>query len=313
MGRLRCSSVGAGRPALLLLIMAAVAVLAAGCDSTTEPASASGDGGGAVTTYGGIGIAVTGTEVSSEPPEDDDSDGSWIYLDVALESALEDTTVTFPAQLFVLRSAEGDVTPAEGWLTDELRDRYAIEPQERSDTRLVFPAADDLDLDSLELHVEERGKEPAIIPLDGGQWDAPVPSTIDITGSRATVTANQPAHHDVDVEPLGVTASLDWRSQRVDRDHYFVIVTTRAHGLTSSLGGTNVFKSMFRLDVDGVMRGPADFEGPGLLDEGVSEEYTAVYQVPADTNAMTLVVGDPDGEQVRYEITFEPPTVGDSA
>jgi hypothetical protein len=290
-----------------------LALFLAGCsEGEATPAGRSvEDEVTAGTTYAGVALQPVDVDISDEPPDPEaDVEGSWVYLDLALESILEDTTVSLPSQLFSLEGPDGQVIRSDGWLDDHPRG-LTLEPRESASATLHFSLEEGVDLDGWRVRIEESGRQPAFLALSGDPTSDPLPPSIEIERSRETVTASGPgAAHDVDVEPLEIAASLDWGATRVAAGHYFIIVVTRAYGLTDSMGGTNVFGSMFRLSEDGVIRPTYDFEGPGTLRGGVEQDYTAVFEVPVGTEDLALLVGHFDGTSTTYEIEFEPPPTG---
>ena len=316
-------SLRSSRTVAVALALAAVTLLS-GCDAGAsdgaagEPAQAPGDGadregtqasasGAAArtTTYIGTRWTVEDARASSEAPtgSEPDDDVTYVYVTVAVENTLRDTALRLPRGLFHLRSPEGAVSRSEGLLTTELDSTIRIEPGEVLTGDLVFEFERAVEPSDFTLTIQERGKEPAVLPLSGDLPAPPHPTGVEISSSRETVTGAGSFRdaRDVVVEPLDVDVGLDDGRRRSDVGTYFVFVELRAHGVDLPAG---IGASMFHLEVDGVARSTSRTEGDNRIRPGEAIDRRAVFEVPLDAEQLVLVVGRPGDEQARFPIEF---------
>ena len=273
-------------------------------DRDGTPASAQG-AAPRTTTYIGTRWTVEDARASSEAPTGTTPDDAvtYLYVTVAVENTLRDTALRLPGGLFHLRSPEGAVSRSEGLLTTELDATVSIEPGEVLTGDLVFEFERAVEPSDLTLTIQERGREPAVLPLSGDLPAPPHSTGAEIASNRATVTGAGSFRdaRDVLVEPLGVDVGLDDGRRRSDVGTYFVFAEVRAHGVDLPAG---IGASMFHLEVDGVSRSTSRTEGGNRIRPGEAIDRLAVFEVPLEAEQLVLVVGRPGDEQARFPIAF---------
>jgi hypothetical protein len=238
--------------------------------------------------YAGLDFKVNTATVTNREPGDSSqapryrSDRAYAVLDLLVTNPLTTKTVYLDSDVARLELADGKSYPeSSGW-------SGGVDRQSSSDARLVFTVPYAATLKGAKLILQEAGKQPATLPLDGPAPVARYPITL-AAGERATVgTTNYTV--------LSATLDLDADGKRAGVGKRFLLLKTRVENTSDFRGGMTLGGDNFRLVVDGVPLAP-DVSPSTVIDAKSAVEGDVVFAVPETAAKADLQVGEVGHEQ----------------
>ncbi len=197
--------------------------------------------------YAGLDFQVNAGTVTNREPGDSSQapryrfDQAYAVLDLLVTNPLTTKTVYLNSDVARLELADGKSYPeSSGW-------SGGVDRQSSSDARLIFTVPYAATLKGAKLILQEAGKQPATLALDGPAPVAQYPIKL-AAGERATVGT---AVYTV----LSAMLDLDADGKRADAGKRFLLLKTRVENTSDFRGGMTLGGDNFRLLVDGVPRG----------------------------------------------------------
>lgn len=210
------------------------------------------------------------------------SDQAYAELNLLITSSLTTKAVYLETDLARLQLADGKTYPeSSGW-------SGSFDKQASSDARLVFTVPYSATLKGAKLVLQESGKEPATLPLDGPAPVAQFPIKL-ASGQHATAGT-------VNYTVLSATLDLDANGQRADAGKRFLLLGLRVENTSDSRGGMALSGDYFRLVVDGVPRAP-DVSPSTVISAKSAVDGDVVFVVPETAAKVDLQVGEVGHDQ----------------
>ena len=254
--------------------------------------------------------ATPGTYLEDEPAPGDDS---YAYVETTIEHELTDPGDRVDVEVFALELADGSAVDGE---EVDFSSTVTIDPGVASELTVAFPVEGADDLDGAVLVVEESGRVPARLPLDGAVDDDPYPVSVPVSGSGTVSYEGGCNNATGTFEVTGAEVDLDAGADHADKalepneskrakvDERWLRVTVRVIAQSGTCGGTIANDDAFRLFVDDLPTAPLNRDNE-LLENGAGTEFIWGWTVPVDAE-LVLQGGVADGTTV--DVPFELPS-----
>jgi len=219
------------------------------------------------------------------------SDRAYAVLDLLVTNPLTTETIYLDSDVFRLELAGGKSYPeSSGW-------SGGVDRQSSTDARLVFTVPNATTLKGAKLILQEAGKQPATLVLDGPAPVAQYPIKL-AAGERATVGT-------VIYTVLSAALDLDANGKRADAGKRFLLLKMRVENTSDFRGGMALSGDNFRLVVDGVPRAPEESLST-VIDAKSAIDGDVVFAVPESAAKADLLVGEVGREQpATIRLTFQ--------
>jgi hypothetical protein len=246
--------------------------------------------------YSGLLYTFNQAEITNRDPESNDlapqyrSDQAYAILDVTAKNTETSATVWLIDAKVRLRLADGKLYDrTDGWLK-----KY--DAQSTQQTKLVFAVPMTATLQGAQFLLNDRDKEPALLPLDGVAPTLPYPITVKDPG-QATVDQ-------IVYKVTSATLDLDWRGERADVGKRFLFFSL--HMTNNGRGGVGIDSDHFRIIVDGEPIAPRATNNFVLQPASVMDTYTG-FLIPANFGKLELQVGPIRGTTAKIPIALKAP------
>jgi hypothetical protein len=243
-------------------------------------------------TYATLRFAVTKGVISNRVQDEPQADGkNPAVADVTL------SVVNASKDAVRVESGQWQLQLADG-TTYKQAYSDSVAPRNTHEKRISFPVPMASQWAGASLTLDEKGKEPATMTLDGPV--SAVPFTIQLaTGGAATTTG--PA---MKYTILAGTEGLDGVGERAPMGKRYLHLSVR---VTSSEPGSadQFLPEFFRLSVDGTPYAPEHMSDNNVIASRSSQDVTMSLLIPAGATRVELEVGKP-GIQETIKIPLEP-------
>lgn len=257
-------------------------------------------------------VVTNATLRSYDSPEPEPGDAVHLIVHLTVQNELNGRVQHFNLNFFKLDVAgtreDAVQVPGQPSLT--------AQAASATDVLIAFEVEEDLDFADATMVIAEPGTEPASLPLTGAVAESGYPFDIEIASGDQQVTSGNPCGTTMVVTTLGAEVDLDARidgpgtqsaidgSRRAAEGERFVRVDMRATGDSGQCGGANVQSDLFRLQIDGVPRGPINNVNL-IVRPGEAVDYQVLYRVPEDAAELVLLAGAPSGTVAEFPLTYE--------
>lgn len=176
----------------------------------------------------------------------------------------------------------------------------ALEPRDTRDRKVSFRVAANSQLAGSQISLDEQGKEPATLMLDGALKPPVYPANVATSGvetkaKQGTLTYNI----------IKATMDEDAFGKRSALDRLYLNLTVRVIDRGEAGGGGYFLPEYFRLVTDGNPSQP-EHSSESLLNSGGTQDYMMSYVVPKNVNMVDLEVGKPDeGQTAKIHLDLE--------
>ncbi len=238
--------------------------------------------------YAGLDFKVNAATVTNRTPDSTSEtpryrmDRAYAELDLLITNSLTTKAIYLGNDIARLELADGKSYPeSNGW-----SDRF--DKQASSEARLIFTVPYTATLKDAKLILQEPGKEPATLPLDGPAPEARYPVKL-AGGGHATVGK-------VNYTVLSAMLDLDADGQRAEAGKRFLLLKMRVENTSDFAGGMALGANHFRLLVDGAPRAPDAFPNT-LINAKSAVDGEVVFVLPNAAVKADLQVGEVGYEQ----------------
>jgi hypothetical protein len=246
--------------------------------------------------YSGLVYTFNRAEITNQDPRTNDlapqyrSDQAYAILDVTVKNTEPSIGFWLLDAKARLRLADGKLYESTaGWLKE-------FAAQSTQQTRLVFAVPMTATLQGAQFLLNDRDKEPALLPLDGVVPTSPYPITVKDPG-QATVDQ-------IVYKVTSATLDLDWRGERAGAGKRFLFFSL--HMTNNSRGGLAVGSDLFRIIVDGEPIAPRA-TGIFVLDSASVMDTFTGFPIPANFGKLELQVGSIRGTTTKIPIALKAP------
>ena len=229
--------------------------------------------------YANLQFTVTKAVITNRPTEDLPMNNlAAAEITFSIVNTLKDT-VRIPSGLWQLRLGDGSV----------YKKPYSenIDPRDTKERKISFAVPSNAQWTGAQLVLDEQGKEPATLLLDGAVPPPQYPVQLATDGEATTkepqiVYTVQKASLDVDA--FGERAALGKR---------YLNLTVHIADKEMSDNG-EFLPEFFRLLIDGEPLLPKDTSDNSTVEPQSTQDYTMAYLIPANATSVELEVGKPD-------------------
>jgi hypothetical protein len=233
---------------------------------------------------------ISNQEPSSAPDQNPTyrTDRAYAYIQLTINNTLTSKDIPVDQNLVTLQLGDEKryqelsavtKTPMSEWSKWE----GVVSPQITKEVQLVFPVPIDSTWKGAQLNLNQPGKIPATLPLDGPAPSVQYPANISAGGEVAV--------KDTTYKILGASVDLDNEGDRAEEGKHFLKLSIRVTYKGKSAGGIFVDANNFRLLIDGATLVPLKSLAQ-IVARNSPKEGDIVFAVPLAAVNATLQVGE---------------------
>jgi hypothetical protein len=219
-----------------------------------------------------------------------------LRLDVEILNTNTDVSLTFPTDLVALVAPDGTATRAQEFVTAGKSATSLQVPLEAKVQTVVVVNDPAVDPASLSFRIAESDKEPAVVALGGPEPKAEYPHDLVVSGGEQEAKIDYGL---VKATVLGAHLDVDQGSKRATKGTVFVTVKLRITGISDVHPRPRIGEQL-KLAVDGVVRG-GRYQVANAA-PGQSTDVTDLFEVPAATRSLQLVLGYAGEKQATFDL-----------
>jgi hypothetical protein len=225
--------------------------------------------------------AVISNRVANDQPPDN-ANLALADLTFSVVNTLKDG-VGIKSAMWQLKLGDGSVykRPYE--------DNFA--PRDTKERMISFRVPPSSEWKGAQLTLDEQGKEPATLALDGPAPPQQYPTKL---ASGGETTTKEPV---MTYTILGASVDVDGAGQRAALGKRYLNLSVRVANKEAGGGGGAFLPEFFRLMIDGNPSAPENMSDNNIVNGQSSQDVTLSFVIPASATKVELEVGKPDIQQ----------------